>query len=354
MQNVEIPSASVVTETEIKNWRLSQFPLLSSVSPPIYLDHAGAPLFSKAVIDSTSHDLLSTFLVNPHSSKKQQDRIEIIRNATLRFFGASVENFSLVWTSGTTGALRLLGEQFRWQKGSVFGYTENNHTSVVGLREYAKSRGAEVFTFNAAEGFSNSRVTSTAYIKSRIHEYKTQSHITQCTAEEPLPTVHRAKKSVPPVVDCRSEISSLSEQRSEEDREPISEEDNPIWISSGGPHLLAVAGESNFDGTRVNLLQLSKLREISRPSFTSDSGNSIRFAVLMDAAKLAGSQCLNLDDVGVDFVVVSFYKIFGYPTGLGALIIRHSALPFLMAPETLGDQSTECMLLAWDFQLGHL
>ena len=34
-----------------------------------------------------------------------------------------------------------------------------------------------------------------------------------------------------------------------------------------------------------------------------------------------------------DFTVVSFYKIFGYPTGLGALLARHDAAPLLQPAE---------------------
>ena len=44
--------------------------------------------------------------------------------------------------------------------------------------------------------------------------------------------------------------------------------------------------------------------------------------VLLDAAAFVPSQPLNLAETPADFVSVSFYKMFGYPTGLGALIIR--------------------------------
>ena len=45
--------------------------------------------------------------------------------------------------------------------------------------------------------------------------------------------------------------------------------------------------------------------------------------VLIDAAKGCATQPPDLSLYPVDFVVILFYKLFGYPTGLGALIIRN-------------------------------
>ncbi|KAF8412741.1 hypothetical protein HHK36_000710 [Tetracentron sinense] len=45
--------------------------------------------------------------------------------------------------------------------------------------------------------------------------------------------------------------------------------------------------------------------------------------VLIDAAKGCATQPPDLASFPADFVVISFYKIFGYPTGLGALLVRN-------------------------------
>jgi len=45
--------------------------------------------------------------------------------------------------------------------------------------------------------------------------------------------------------------------------------------------------------------------------------------VLIDAAKGCTTEPPNLTVYPADFVVCSFYKIFGYPTGLGALIVKN-------------------------------
>jgi selenocysteine lyase/cysteine desulfurase len=54
--------------------------------------------------------------------------------------------------------------------------------------------------------------------------------------------------------------------------------------------------------------------------------------VLLDAAAFVPSNRLSLREVPADFVPVSFYKMFGYPTGVGALIARRDALSVLRRP----------------------
>ena len=54
--------------------------------------------------------------------------------------------------------------------------------------------------------------------------------------------------------------------------------------------------------------------------------------MLLDAAAYAGSARLDLNLCPADFVVCSFYKLFGYPTGVGALVARHDAVARLRRP----------------------
>ena len=53
------------------------------------------------------------------------------------------------------------------------------------------------------------------------------------------------------------------------------------------------------------------------------------YRVLVDAAAYAATSPLSLAEVPADFVAVSFYKLFGYPTGVGALVARRDALALL-------------------------
>ena len=47
-----------------------------------------------------------------------------------------------------------------------------------------------------------------------------------------------------------------------------------------------------------------------------------RWDVLLDTAAFVPTNKLNLNVVKPDYVCISFYKIFGYPTGVGALLIK--------------------------------
>jgi selenocysteine lyase/cysteine desulfurase len=85
------------------------------------------------------------------------------------------------------------------------------------------------------------------------------------------------------------------------------------------PSLFAFPGQSNFSGVRHPLHWIP---------WAHDRG----YRVLLDAAALVPTSPLRLDRVHPDFVSVSFYKMFGFPTGIGALIARRDALAMLQRP----------------------
>jgi molybdenum cofactor sulfurtransferase len=85
------------------------------------------------------------------------------------------------------------------------------------------------------------------------------------------------------------------------------------------PHLFAFPAQSNFSGVRHPLRLVREAREQG-------------WHVLVDAASYAPTSRLSLREVPADFVAVSFYKMFGYPTGIGALIARRDALRMLERP----------------------
>lgn len=86
-----------------------------------------------------------------------------------------------------------------------------------------------------------------------------------------------------------------------------------------GPGLLALPAQSNFSGVR-------------HPLELVEAAGAMGFDVLLDAAAFVPVHALSMREVPADFVAVSFYKMFGYPTGIGALIARRSALARLRRP----------------------
>jgi selenocysteine lyase/cysteine desulfurase len=83
--------------------------------------------------------------------------------------------------------------------------------------------------------------------------------------------------------------------------------------------LFAFPAQSNFSGVRHPLSLVA-------------AAHSCGFGVLLDAASFAPGQRLSLRHHPADFVAVSFYKMFGYPTGVGALVARRDALERLSRP----------------------
>ncbi|KAF9069723.1 PLP-dependent transferase [Rhodocollybia butyracea] len=56
---------------------------------------------------------------------------------------------------------------------------------------------------------------------------------------------------------------------------------------------------------------------------------NLGYHTLLDAAALAPTSRISLSQIPVDALVVSFYKMFGFPTGIGALVIRKGFLRML-------------------------
>ena len=86
-----------------------------------------------------------------------------------------------------------------------------------------------------------------------------------------------------------------------------------------GAGLVAFPAQSNFSGVRHPLALVERAR-------------SLGYTVLLDAAAYVPTSPLSLRRVPADFVACSFYKMFGYPTGVGALVARREALARLRRP----------------------
>jgi molybdenum cofactor sulfurtransferase len=77
-----------------------------------------------------------------------------------------------------------------------------------------------------------------------------------------------------------------------------------------GNALFAYPAQSNFSGYRYPLDWIDKVQ-----SGCLDPAQ--QWYVLLDAAAFVSTTPLNLDVYNPDFVTLSFYKMFGFPTGLG-------------------------------------
>ena len=90
-------------------------------------------------------------------------------------------------------------------------------------------------------------------------------------------------------------------------------------VDTANPSLFAFPAQSNFSGVQHDLGLIAKAQERG-------------WKVLLDAAAFVPTNRLDLSMVKPDFVPISFYKMFGFPTGIGALLVRKSALAELQRP----------------------
>jgi selenocysteine lyase/cysteine desulfurase len=91
---------------------------------------------------------------------------------------------------------------------------------------------------------------------------------------------------------------------------------NLFLTPARAPSLFAFPAQSNFSGVRHPLEWVHDAKQRG-------------YRVLVDAAAYLPSSRLSLEDVPADFVALSYYKLFGYPTGVGALVVRRDALSML-------------------------
>jgi selenocysteine lyase/cysteine desulfurase len=91
--------------------------------------------------------------------------------------------------------------------------------------------------------------------------------------------------------------------------------------------LFAYPSQSNFSG-------------VQHPLEWVEAAQTRGWDVLLDSAAFAPTNRLDLSTVRPEYVPVSFYKMFGYPTGAGALIAKHEALAKLQRPWFAGGTIT--------------
>jgi molybdenum cofactor sulfurtransferase len=91
--------------------------------------------------------------------------------------------------------------------------------------------------------------------------------------------------------------------------------------------LFAFPAQSNVTGVKHDLGWVARAQELG-------------WDVLLDAAAFVTTSRLDLTEVEPEFVSASFYKIFGYPTGLGCLLIHKRAFQKLRKPWFAGGTVT--------------
>lgn len=228
-----------------------------------YADYMGGAIYPESLIRVHTDFLHRSVLGNTHSvsnsSKLSLNCADEARAAVLSFFRAPSE-YTVVFTTNATGALKLVGESFPFSGGSTYVLSADSHNSVHGIREFATARGSRI-----------------CYIPCLPH-----GGIDPALAKNIL-------------LRNRPRYKDLS------------------------PSLFALTGQSNITNSKSSLSLI-------------EYASSLGYNTILDAAALAPTSVVSLEDTPVDAMAVSFYKMFGFPTGVGALVVKKSFLAQLKRP----------------------
>jgi selenocysteine lyase/cysteine desulfurase len=278
----------------------------------IYLDYTGAGLPARAQLSAHADRMRGRCFGNPHSenptSAASTELIERARLAVLAHFNAPPEEYAAIFTPNATGACRLVGEAYPFGPRTRLVLTWDNHNSVIGIREFARARGAV-----------------TQYVPFSSPELRVDDDaIRQALAQPGLGPLGLARRVAHRGAALRTACGWRARHQRWLAGQGVRDADRPVATlpAAAAPRrrgLLAYPAQSNFSGVQHPLRWIELAHEQG-------------YDVLLDAAGYVPSNRLDLSVVKPDFVPVSWYKVFGYPTGVGCLIARREALARLRRP----------------------
>jgi selenocysteine lyase/cysteine desulfurase len=291
--------------------RASQYGYLDA-DGHIYLDYTGAGLAAQAQLDAHAARIGRHCYGNPHSenptSAASTELIEQARQAVLAHFNAPPDEYAVIFTPNATGACRLVGEAYPFGPRSRLVLTFDNHNSVHGVREFARARGAvtEYVPFDSAE--------------LRIADDAVRHALGQGRPGPAGAAWRVARSGVAPWAGRGRRARwqrTISREWGQDQCQP--EPGTGAAKSRQRRGLFAYPAQSNFSG-------------VQHPLRWIDIAHELGYDVLLDAAAFVPASRLDLSAVKPEFVPVSWYKVFGYPTGVGCLVARREALERLWRP----------------------
>ncbi|OII75957.1 class V family protein [Cryptosporidium andersoni] len=255
---------------------------LERFSSHTYADNAGAGLYQKSQITEIHDDLIRNAYGNVHSrnpsARLTDKRLNEARDLIYKFFNIDKSIYSIIFTSGATSGLKLVGENFPWTLESKYFYLRINHNSVLGIREYATNNGVDFRALSYDEIEKILKKQKETKGNKRFQNF------------------------------CND---NMCENLDYINRQSMNSKSHKTYC------LFAFPAKDNFVGQKYPLVWIKDIQEYGL-------SDDCVWRVLLDAAAFAPTEPLDITEYPADFVVISFYKMFGYPTGLGVLIIRNN------------------------------
>jgi molybdenum cofactor sulfurtransferase len=277
---------SYETTRALDELRAREYPALAALGCT-YLDYTAANLYASSQLERHFELLRDHVFGNPHSTNPTSSfstaSIARVRQRVLAFFNASPDEWVVVFTTNASQALKLVGESYPFGPGGRYLLTFDNHNSVNGIREFARAKGA------------TATYVPVVLPDMRVDERDLERELDRPGAGDPASPGSPGSPGGPGGNDA--------------------------------PRLFAFPAQSNFSGVQHPLEWIGRAQARG-------------WDVLLDAAAFSPANRLDLGRWTPDFVVQSFYKIFGYPTGVGCLLARRRALAKLRRPWFAGGTIT--------------
>uniref|UniRef100_A0A383WHU1 Aminotransferase class V domain-containing protein n=1 Tax=Tetradesmus obliquus TaxID=3088 RepID=A0A383WHU1_TETOB len=214
-----------------------------------------------------------------------------------------LQEYVVVWTRSATEALKMVGEWFPWSP----------------AHDWQPPRGTP------SGGVTNSSVGHVSKCGGKLHfkqaDRDDSSHFMYTRAN------HKSVLGIGAYAQDKGALLSCVDEAGIEEwlNEPPSDHDGHIYPSKHNSSsssssnnvtysLVAFPAKDNYEGVLYPLEWVDRIH--------AKSSKHHRWLVMLDAAAFLPTHALNLSHTPADFVSLSFYKVFGYPTGLGALIAR--------------------------------
>lgn len=217
------------------------------------------------------------------------------------------------WTGAALPPKSLIDQHAEYLTTVLLGNPHSHHQpSAVAMQAIQDTRKAVLDYFNAPEGEYEVIFTSGATAAIRLLEhYQFDGGEILLTADNhnSVNGLRETAKRHGAVVRYTPIIDDLT-------LDYIALERMLFYPRSGCHKLFCYPAKSNYSGVRHNLDWVGVAQRRG-------------WDVLLDAASYSANRRLDLSVVKPEFVPISFYKIFGYPTGLGCLLVRKSAYPHL-------------------------
>lgn len=272
---------------------------------------------SPLVIDAEVRSVAFDDFVSVHPEWSTTEHIDELRAAEYARLDEAGHVY-LDYTGGGLYAESQLRDHVEFMAGDVFGNPHSGNPASVNMTHHVEATRAAVLEyFNASPDeycvvFTHN-ASGALKLVGESYPFRRGSRYV-LTADN-----HNSVNGIREFAGARQASVFYAPLESEElriDRQALSGLLNAV---DPGDNLFAFPAQSNYSGVKHPLELISEAQALG-------------WDVLLDCAAYAPTSRVDFSEISPDYATFSFYKIFGYPTGLGCLIAKHDKLRKLDRP----------------------